>query len=184
MKIYVASSWRNELQEPIVAELRDNGHEVYDFKKPDSGGYKRPNGAVPLGGFSWSYIDEKWNNWNLSEYLQALESPRATLGFNYDFEAMEWADVCVLVLPCGRSAHLEAGWFIGKGQPVLILIPDGVPVEAELMYRMATGIYGRMGELLKRLSEIQADQPYNQPGCTWRYCPHPDICKAGGCVLQ
>lgn len=38
MKIYVASSWRNQYQPEVVATLRAVGHEVYDFKNPRPGG--------------------------------------------------------------------------------------------------------------------------------------------------
>jgi len=37
---------------------------------------------------------------------------------------MRWADVCVLVLPCGRSAHTEASWMAGAGKKVIAYIPD------------------------------------------------------------
>lgn len=37
MKIYVASSWRNNRQPDVVKFLRDLGHEVYDFKNPKPG---------------------------------------------------------------------------------------------------------------------------------------------------
>jgi hypothetical protein len=37
---------------------------------------------------------------------------------------MEACDVCVLVLPCGRSAHTEAGWFAGKGKLTIAYIPE------------------------------------------------------------
>jgi nucleoside 2-deoxyribosyltransferase len=69
-------------------------------------------------------------------------------GFMNDFEAMQWADACVLVMPCGRSAHLEAGYFVGAGKPLYILLSDGEP---ELMYRMAweTG-----GTICVELSEL------------------------------
>lgn len=32
MRVYVATSWRNEFQPGVVAALREDGHEVYDFK--------------------------------------------------------------------------------------------------------------------------------------------------------
>ena len=47
---------------------------------------------------------------------------------------MEWADTCVLVLPCGRSAHTEAGWFAGAGKKVIAYIPE--MMEPELMYKL------------------------------------------------
>ena len=31
---------------------------------------------------------------------------------------MQEADFCVLLLPCGRSAHSEAGWMKGNGKKV------------------------------------------------------------------
>jgi nucleoside 2-deoxyribosyltransferase len=49
-------------------------------------------------------------------------------------DALEDCDACVLVMPCGRSAHLEAGFAIGAGKPTAILISEGEP---ELMYKMA-----------------------------------------------
>lgn len=53
------------------------------------------------------------------------------------FEAMETCNACVLVLPCGRSAHTEAGWFAGRGKKVIAYIPE--QVEPELMYKLFTG---------------------------------------------
>jgi hypothetical protein len=40
MKIYAASSWRNELQPSIVVDLRELGHEVYDDRA--IGTYSQP----------------------------------------------------------------------------------------------------------------------------------------------
>lgn len=59
---------------------------------------------------------------------------------------MEWADACVLVLPSGRSAHLEAGWFAGKNKPVYVLTRDGE--EPELMAKMCTAICTSFSELM------------------------------------
>jgi len=105
-RIYVATSWRNQRQAAIVEMLRQDGHEVYDFKNP-------PHGD---GGFHWSALDQNWENWTPEEYRDKLiRSPIASHGFNADFRAMHWCDTCVLVMPCGRSAHLELGWCAGAG---------------------------------------------------------------------
>jgi hypothetical protein len=53
---------------------------------------------------------------------------------------MQWADGCVLVLPCGRSAHLKAGWFVGAGKPLWIMLDDASPIEPELMYKMSNRV--------------------------------------------
>lgn len=124
-KIYVASSWRNGYQPGVVAFLRCAGHDVYDFRHPAPGHY----------GFAWSDIEPDWRQWKPESFRQGLDHPIAQTGFGFDSRAMEWADQCVLVLPAGRSAHLEAGWFVGKGRPISIFAP--VPVEPELMYLLA-----------------------------------------------
>lgn len=129
MKIYVASSWRNEVQQDVVRALRADGHEVYDFRDPDDRG-------VP-GGFSWREIDDEWQQWSPAKFRELVQHPIASVGFFRDFEAMQKADACVLVMPCGRSAHLELGWCAGAGKRTLILLAPGEP---ELMYRLADGL--------------------------------------------
>ena len=133
-KIYVASSWRNEHQPKVVELLRAIGHEVYDFRNPS-----------PHIGFSWAEIDEDWQQWTPEEYVAALNHPRAVQGFNSDFDAMKWADTCVMVLPGGRSANTEAGWMKGAGKSVYVYQP--VMQEPELMYKIYDGIFVHEYEL-------------------------------------
>jgi len=115
-RIYVASSWRNQRQPKIVEVLRDDGHAVYDFRNPDHG----------LGGFAWSQIDPNWKSWSPIEYRDHLtRSSVAAHGFMTDQRALAWCDTCVLVMPCGRSAHLELGWAAGAGKHTAILLEGG-----------------------------------------------------------
>lgn len=150
MRIYVASSWRNPRQPEIVADLRELGHEVYDFRHPPGGDHL---------GFSWADVDPNWPAWTPEQYREALDHPIAVAGFESDYGAMEWADAGVLVLASGRSAHLEAGWFAGKGKPLWILLdpaeftPDRGHHVVELMYRMATRITTGIDELYDAIAE-------------------------------
>ena len=139
MKLYVASSWRNTKQPLVVAQLRDWGHEVYDFRNP----------REDDSGFHWSEIDPDWQHWAPIQFRNALKHPLALKGFRSNVNAMCWADACVLVLPCGRSAHLEAGWFTGE-KPLYILLSDGEP---ELMYAMATKLCVSLDKLKAALAE-------------------------------
>lgn len=133
--IYVASSWRNNYQQLVVAALKEMGHIVYDFKNPPHGN----------GGFSWSDIDSKWKTWDTNQYVNALSHPIAKKGFDSDFFAMKECDTCVMVLPCGRSANTEAGWMKGKGKEVYVYSPE--VEEPELMYKMYDGIIATYSEL-------------------------------------
>lgn len=128
-KIYVASSWRNDFQPGVVECLRAAEHDVYDFRNP-------PNGS---GGFSWSDVDPDWEKWDTKDYVRNLDCPIAQRGFDSDFDHMKWADICVMVLPCGRSANTEAGWMKGAGKSVYVYSP--VKQEPELMYKIYDGIF-------------------------------------------
>ena len=139
-RIYVASSWRNPFYSDVVTRLIGSGHEVYDFRNPPHGGK----------GFRWTDIDENAVNWSFSDYKQGLGHPLAERQFGADLEALNWADTWVLVLPCGRSAHTEAGWMAGKGKRVVVFIPE--MQEPELMYKLFDGVTGTLEELLQQLA--------------------------------
>ena len=145
-RIYVASSWRNPIQVAVVAALRSAGIDCYDFKHPT---------GPASDGFHWSEVmpsfDQDKQLANVDEYLAALEHPISEDGFANDFGAMQGCDACVLVLPCGKSAHLEAGWFSAHPDRRLwiLLDPDeNDNVQPELMYKLADGIAGSMFDLL------------------------------------
>ena len=93
--IYVASSWRNGYYPEVVEKLREAGHEVYDFRNPPSGD----------PGFKWSCVSEDYMEWSPAQYRDMLQHPKAERQFHNDIVAMEGCDVCVLVLPCGRSRN-------------------------------------------------------------------------------
>lgn len=132
MKIYVASSWRCERQPAVVEALRKAGHDVYDFKNPAPGDQ----------GFHWKECanpDVDWKQWSPSEFRKALKHPVAIRGFDKDMAALDGADACVLVLPCGKSAHLELGYAAAAGK-ISFVLSEGQH-EPELMYRMCTAPY-------------------------------------------
>ncbi len=140
MRIYVASSWRNERQPVVVEALRGANHDVYDFRNPAPGDH----------GFSWRQCCD--------DDRSALENPQrfrdevlthsiAKAAFDKDMSALRAAHVTVLVLPCGRSAHLELGYATGAGQRTVVLLDDPMS-EPELMYLMNSTICVTMEEML------------------------------------
>lgn len=147
-RVYVASSWRCDEQPPVVAAIRAAGHAVYDFRNP------RPGNT----GFAWSDVDPEWTAWKPGPFRDRLTHPIAVDGFMSDYRAMQWADTFVLVLPCGRSAHLEAGWAIGQGKPTAILLHEE-RFEPELMYLMADCIAVELPEVLGWLARAEGGQP-------------------------
>lgn len=150
-RIYVASSWRNLKQIEVVGELRDAGHDVYDYREPCYAGPRGCSVTVGMakGGFDWKELDPSWKDWDAATYRdRLLQSPIAAHGFLSDLRAMRWADTFVLVMPCGRSAHLEAGWAAGAGKRTIILLDDGEP---ELMNLLADELVVSVDELVMLL---------------------------------
>jgi len=144
--IYVASSWRNSVQPIIVRTLRDVGHDVYDFRHPRDGD----------DGFHWSEIDPDWERWDPGTFRNALGHPIAIRGFDTDKAALDAATAGLLVMPSGRSAHLELGYLIGRGVPTAILAFDGEP---ELMYALADEVLISKREVVRwaeRLKKVTA----------------------------
>lgn len=153
-KVYVASSWRNERQPAVVEALRNDGYFVYDFRNP----------SPEDKGFQWSAIDPEWKGWQPEAFRDALTHPVAEYGFTLDMNALNECDICVLVMPCGRSAHLEAGYAAGAGKRVFILQEE--PGEPELMYKIADDICVSIPELLTSLIQEPTWETYaynNEP---------------------
>lgn len=142
MKIYVASSWRNELQPGVVEVLRLAGHEVYDFKNPKGGDR----------GFHWSDIDPDWQQWSPEKYRECLSHSIAEDGYKSDYEAMVWADCFVGVQPFGRSASMEMGWAAGQSKRTILLLETGEP---ELMVKMFDDICCSLTEVVELLTTPQ-----------------------------
>jgi len=165
--IYVASSWRNHQQPSVVEALRSAGHQVYDFRHPREGD----------SGFAWSEIDPEWLRWTPAAYRAALDHPLAVSGFRSDMDALIACDTCVLVLPCGRSAHLELGWAAGAGKRTFVLMAQ--PEEPELMYRMLHGVCLSVDELVLALASPPSpvEEPRPEPDC--KGCEACPECKRG-----
>lgn len=141
-RIYLASSWRNERQLELMRILRAAGHEVYDFRNP----------AQRNHGFSWREIDPDWQRWTAQQQIAALDHPIAQFGLALDYGGMQWANVCVMLQPCERSAALELGWAIGASKRTAVLMTDGQ--EIELVIRLADLLTTSVDELLAWLAAI------------------------------
>ena len=106
MKVYVASSWRNDVYPQVLEVLRQAGHDVYDFRHQ--------------GGADWNPTEI-----TSDELFSFLNHPKVSSIFKKDMDALVESDAVVCVLPCGRSAHLELGYGIGAGKRTVLLWHDG-----------------------------------------------------------
>lgn len=142
MRVYIASSWKNGHLDAVINALEAEGHAVYDFRRH--------------AGFHWSDVDPEYKTWTAEQYQRGLGHRLASEAFSADWQGLYCADACVLVLPCGRSAHLEVGAAIGMGRWTAIYQPPGTEVVPELMYSAATLYTTSLVDLLAFVGGVMA----------------------------
>lgn len=97
--------------------------------------------------------DVLWRDYELAlgyNYREALQRPAAKNTFDFDKRHIDLCDIFVMVLPCGKSAHLELGYAIGSGKRGLIYMPQE-PERWDVMYGFAERVVYTDEELVKGL---------------------------------
>lgn len=85
-------------------------------------------------------------------YPEALKSYAARHIFEFDKRHLDRCDSAVLVLPAGRSGHLELGYVVGQGKPAYVLMDEGTANDRyDLMYQFANGIYFDLNQLIEAI---------------------------------
>jgi hypothetical protein len=124
--VYLIGSLRNPRVPEIAAGLRKLGVHVFDDWYA----------AGPEADDYW----QKYEQGRGRDYKAALEGFAARHVFNYDKDHLDSADAAILVLPAGKSSHLELGYVLGQGKPGWILL-DGEPERFDVMYKFASGVF-------------------------------------------
>lgn len=139
MKIYIASSWKNEgLALDLAGYLRELGHEVDCFADTSTGRYV----------FHFSEIDSR----DQLDVINFLCDTRSLKAFEEDKKWLDWCECCVLLLPAGKSSHLEAGYIVGQEKKLIIFHPGGFPKgEFDVMYGFADLLTYKLSELRRFL---------------------------------
>ena len=113
MNVFLTTAWGNPQHPEVVGLLRSAGFVVHDFAE---------HGPTLAPWWGREAVTAE-------QFMTRLADPPQQSSFRRNFEAMEAADVCVLLLPSGRSAHLELGWFVGRGVPTVVVLGDCPPIE-------------------------------------------------------
>lgn len=161
-KIYISSSWRNEDHQKLVTLLREKGHKVYDFQHPEG----RNDQNVWESVSAKLLLSTAYHQGILrgADYERMLLEKEVRDRFGDHFKAMNDADTCILLLPCERSSHVEAGYMAGAGKRVFVY-DTSVHVKPELMYLIFDGYFYEKDDLLEALK-----------------VPIPGVCRVCGCT--
>jgi len=124
MNIYIASSWKNaELVKAWKNELLEYGHDVDAFCDDSDGRFV----------FHFSEIGDPKD----LDAINFLLDERTKKAFAEDKKWIDWCEICLLVLPAGNSAHLEAGYARGQGKKLIIWQDNFPKGEFDVMYGFA-----------------------------------------------
>ena len=136
-KIYLIGSLRDKRIPKIANEIREKtGHEVFDD-------WFAPGPRA----------DDHWRGYETARgrsYGEALKGLAATHIFSFDKTHLDNAEIGVLILPSGRSCHLELGYMLGQGKLGYVLMDN--PERWDVMYQFATGIAFNMDELMEMIN--------------------------------
>lgn len=97
--------------------------------------------------------DDFWKKYTKKRGLthkEALKDWSAQHIFEFDKTHLDRADVVVMLMPCGKSGHLELGYSLGKGKKGYILF-DKEPKRYDVMHIFATDVFYDVDELVKEL---------------------------------
>ena len=137
-RVHIIGSLRNP-QIPLVGNrLRDLGFDAFDDWW----------GAGETADDSWQHYEGIRGR----SYEDALYGEAAFNIFSWDVENMNKADVVVLLLPAGRSGHIEFGYMMGLGTPGYVLF-DKLPERYDLMYQFAQDVFFDVDDLLATLDK-------------------------------
>lgn len=136
--VYLIGSLRNPQVTVIANQLRAHGYDVFDDWMA----------AGPEA-------DDKWRDYEIQRghgVRDALLGYAAEHVFQFDLQHLRRANIVVMLMPAGKSGHLELGWALGQGKPGYILF-DQEPERFDVMWKFATAICYNVEELLTHLSK-------------------------------
>jgi len=151
-KIYIASSWKNSpFVRGLAVELRRRGHEVFDFTDTEN----RPDGLDIFVFSAGQWALQHGKKPDEIEYKDFLTWEPAIRAFESDKAGLDWANTVIMLLPCGRSSHLEAGYAVGQDKELFIFgdLPLG---EFDVMYGFANQCFWKE-ESFKLFNELSAE---------------------------
>ena len=119
-QIYMIGSLRNEKIPHIAKKIREIGFNSFDD-------WFSPGPEA----------DEFWRKYEKvrgSTYKEALTNWAGKHAFEFDKHHIDESDIGVLIMPAGKSGHLELGYMIGQGKPCFIYF-EKEPERWDVMYQ-------------------------------------------------
>ena len=137
--IYLIGSLRNPEIPDIGNKLREAGWDVFDD-------------WISAGPEADDYL-QKYEMSRGHSFDEALQGYAAKHIFEFDKHHLLRSDIALLVLPAGKSAHLELGWMLGKDKKGYVYFPEGEPERYDIMYNFSDGVAFDFDVLVEMMNE-------------------------------
>lgn len=137
--IYLIGSLRNPAVPELAEDLRELGFDVFD--------------QWFAAGFEADDWWQRYSNFRGQTYREALKDYAAQHVFQFDKFHLDRCDAAILLMPAGKSGHLELGYMIGQGKPGFILF-DKIPERYDVMYNFADDVFFSKEDLFDALRRI------------------------------
>ena len=138
--VYIIGSLRNRQSVIELADLIENRTGLEAFADwtapgPDADDYLRDMA--------------KARGW---DHIRTLQSYAAKHVCAFDKYHLDRAAAALILLPCGKSCHMELGYMIGQGKPTYVYMPEA-PERVDVMYNLAHCVTDSLQEIIYRLRE-------------------------------
>lgn len=134
----IISKWRNRSSvEDLVNKLREKGKSVYSFLEGDGSYYKLKDDEQKHEPEEFMKKYESIPSWQNDPAVREI--------FNIDMKALKNADTVILLLPAGKSSHIEAGVAYGLGKKLILI---GEQKETESLYLIFNEFYETIDDFI------------------------------------
>jgi hypothetical protein len=135
MKIYIASSWKNQHGvEMLTALLRAKGHEVVSWVENNYGE-------------DHNHVTKKF------DFETWVNSDEANQSFDFDTRGATECDLLIYYGPAGKDACAEMGAAYGAKVPIIGLAAKGEDIG--LMRKMAICWFSRYTHLIEQIDQFE-----------------------------
>ncbi|MDO8269475.1 MAG: hypothetical protein Q7T54_02285 [Candidatus Levybacteria bacterium] len=138
---FIASRWRNKFEVLRLTKLlREKGKSVYCFIEGDGSNYELKDLEEKYSPEEFMKYFERIPDWPHNNAIKEI--------FDVDMNALKDSETVILLLPAGKSAHIEAGVSYGMGKKTILI---GEQKEAEPLYMIFDEMYLTAEEFVKSL---------------------------------
>ncbi len=146
MKIYISSSWKNRDDvRRLAIELRQLGQYVYDFT--DSNCRQAPEIPPEIYPELFDPV--------IHQYSEYICRPEWKAPVDENRRAIEWADLIILLLPCGNGPHAEWALGVGLGKNTIV-VGKPCPGDRSPVHNWANKIFDSKEEFIDWLLQAKA----------------------------